>query len=66
MLTIKMEQDISERRAELDKLRNEVKAETDQLKELEEEAKTKELAYREKYTLANKRRQQLIDAKKEK
>ena len=37
MLTIKMEQDISERRAELDKLRTEVKAETDQLKELEEE-----------------------------
>ena len=32
-----MEQDISERRAELDKLRTEVKAETDQLKELEEE-----------------------------
>ena len=37
MLTIKMEQDISERRAELDKLRTEVKAETDQLKELDEE-----------------------------
>ena len=36
------------------------------LKELEDEAKQKETQFREKYQQANKRRQQLIEAKKEK
>ena len=44
-----------------DKERIEIK-----IRELEEEQKSKEVVYREKYTQANKRRQQMIQEKKEK